>query len=301
MKTGDFQIWVDRFLVPLDDPGSRLFHLNLLIALVLVLAWVVFKNPGSTRTDFQQTLRRLVFRKKYWWNRSTKKDYFYYGLNSLFKVFLFIPFLDFSFAISKNVSQGLVDISGDFAGLQATPFVLLLFTFVSFVWDDFLRFSHHLLMHKVPWLWELHQVHHSARIMTPVTLFRNHPLESALATLRNSLSLGVSAGIFIFLFESQLNLVTLFGVNFLGFLFNLIGANLRHSHIPLSFGPQVETVLISPLQHQIHHSTALEHHDKNLGVSLALWDYLIGSLVKSSEIQKKLRFGLAPSVPKSNV
>ena len=298
MKMGDFQIWVDRFLVPLDDPGSRLFHLNLLIALVLVLAWVAFKNPNSSWSDFQATLRRLVFRKKYWWNRSTKKDYFYYGVNSLFKVFLFIPLLDFSFTISKNVSQGLVEISGDFAGLQATTIALLLFTFASFVWDDFLRFSHHLMMHKIPWLWNFHKVHHSAKIMTPITLFRNHPVESALATLRNSLSLGVSAGVFIFLFESQMNLVTLFGVNFLGFLFNLIGANLRHSHIPLTFGPHVETVLISPLQHQIHHSTALEHQDKNIGVSLALWDWMMGSLVKSSQVQKKLRFGLTASVSK---
>jgi sterol desaturase/sphingolipid hydroxylase (fatty acid hydroxylase superfamily) len=281
-------LWLDRFLVPLDDPGSRLFHLNIFIAFALVLGWILLKNKkGSLRVS----LRRLVFRKRYWWNKSTRLDYQFYILNSILKVFLLIPLLDFSFSISRFVSSFMVDITGDFAGLNPTTGLLVLFTTIAFVWDDFLRFGHHWLMHRVPFLWRVHSIHHSARILTPVTLFRNHPLESAIATVRNSLSLGVMAGLFIFLFEARLNLITLFGVNMFGFLFNLLGANLRHSHIPISFGNWAESFFISPLQHQVHHSRNPDHFNKNYGVSLALWDRMSGSLIKSKSVGP-LSFGI---------
>lgn len=275
------QDWLDRFLMPIDDAGSRLFHLNLLLALGLVVVWLFyaegFRNPWPS-------LRRLVFRKKYWWNRSTKLDYKIYLLNSVLKVLLFIPFLDFSFAIARGTSKALLTWNGDFGGLQATTFNMLLFTLGVFVWDDFLRFFHHFLMHKIPWLWRLHKTHHSARVLTPITLYRTHPLESALATVRNSISLGIAAGVFVFLFEAQFNLLTLFGVNAFGFLFNFLGANLRHSHIPITFGPGLERVFISPKQHQIHHSSRVEHYDKNFGVSLAVWDKVFGTLIASREV-----------------
>ena len=143
-------------------------------------------------------------------------------------------------------------------------------------------------MHKVPILWKLHKTHHSAKILTPISLYRIHPLESAMSTVRNSLSTGVSIGVFIFLFNSQFSIMTVFGINLFGFLFNLLGS---HSHIPLSFGA-LEWVFISPKQHQIHHSADPEHYDRNFGVSLTLWDGLIGSLVRSKNVKKKLHFGL---------
>ena len=285
-----FDLWVERFLVPIDDPGSRLFHLNVVIAAVLALVWLR-QTDGEWKWS---RVRALFFDKDYWWNSSTKTDYLLYFLNSLLKVFLFLPFLDLSFEISRGVSEGLLLAFGDFRDFEASQGILVIFTFAVFVWDDFLRFLQHLLMHRVPFLWRLHSVHHSATTLTPVTLFRNHPMESAIATLRNSLSLGVATGVFVFLFQAQLNVVTLFGVNAFGFMFNFLGSNLRHSHVPLAFPQWVETFFISPKQHQIHHSAAPEHRDRNLGVSLAVWDRLMGTLVSSRQVRQEvsLRFGL---------
>lgn len=283
------EIWKERFLIPLDDPGSRLFHVNILMSVLLIAGWLYFSKKDLSWSQ----LKKLILRKKYWWNRSTKLDYKVYFANSLLKIFLFIPLLDFSFHISRFVSEGLVNFQGDFMGLSPHGFLLFLFTTCAFVWDDFLRFSHHWLMHKVPFLWKLHETHHSARILTPVTLFRNHPLESALATIRNSLSLGVATGIFVFLFEARLTVITLLGINMFGFLFNLLGANLRHSHIPLHFPVWVEKIFISPVQHQIHHSLDERHFDKNFGVSLAIWDQYLTSSWISSQNTKKLKFGLS--------
>lgn len=282
-----WELWKERFLVPLDDPGSRLFHLNIVIAVILAVIWLCFSEQGLSR----KSLRNTFFRKKYWWNRSTRVDYQIYLINSLLKVFLIIPFLDFTFFISREVAEGLVHLTGDFANLPSRSLYILLFTVGAFVWDDFLRFFQHFLMHQNKFLWRIHSTHHSAKVLTPITLFRNHPLESAIAALRNSLSLGVATGIFVYLFSAQLSLWTLLGVNVFGFLFNLLGANLRHSQVPLEFPPWVEKIFISPKQHQIHHSIAREHFDKNYGVSLAIWDRLFGTIIYSKQTGK-LRFGI---------
>jgi sterol desaturase/sphingolipid hydroxylase (fatty acid hydroxylase superfamily) len=71
----------------------------------------------------------------------------------------------------------------------------------------------------------------------------------------------------------------------------MAAANLRHSHVRLSFGP-LEGLFISPTQHQIHHS--IDHEDVNFGSCLAIWDRWFSTLVCSREISvgKKLTFGL---------
>lgn len=282
-----FSQWLDRF-IQVDDPGSRLFHLNLITALVILVLWVIWQRKSFAR--FPKLLRRLVLRKSYWWNASTKMDYQIYALNSVLKAFLFVPLLECTFQCSKYTLQFLHSVHPASLQLEGHSWQLLGISVFAFVLDDFLRFSHHVLMHKIPLLWSLHRVHHSATTLTPITLYRLHPLESAMATVRNSLSLGISTGVFIYFFQGEFSLISLFGVNLWGMIFNLLGANLRHSHIPLSFGI-FERIFISPKQHQIHHSLRPEHYDKNYGVSLSIWDALMGSYLPSGAA-KRLRFGV---------
>lgn len=166
VNTSTFNEWLDRFLVPVDDPGSRLFHVNILMSFVFILVWIFItqKNSRASVYTLSKKFQKLVFRKKYWWNTSTKIDYQIYFLNSLFKIFLFIPFLDFSFKISKLTILFLLKANQHQpVSLSASYFNLLLFSVFAFVFDDFLRFFHHFLMHKIPILWKLHKTHHSAK------------------------------------------------------------------------------------------------------------------------------------------
>nr|BFD58544.1 sterol desaturase family protein [Bdellovibrio sp. CKG001] len=281
---------LQKLLFQFDEPTSRLYHVNILSSLGLILV-VLFILGRQQKTPLWPLLRRWVLRKKYWWNHSTKQDYLIYFLNALFKSFLLVPLFECSFVISQVVIRFLVRFSeGDVLNIPVNNGYLLAFTLGVFVWDDFLRFFHHWLMHKIPFLWQFHKLHHSARVLTPITLYRAHPVESILAIFRNSLSLGTSIGVFIFLFGSSFSLWTLLGINGFGFLFNLVGANLRHSHIPLSFG-LLERLLISPIQHQVHHSKDEAHYDKNFGVSLSIWDALFGTLIFSKQVGK-LKVGL---------
>ncbi len=290
--------YVDLILLPVDEPGSRLFYWNALSSLFLIFIWLAFfsysgwqKHPGSrpkikVRPYFRDLIRkasRLVLNKKYWWNPSTRIDYALYFFNGALKVFLFVPLLDISFGIAESVSWTLYKVFAKSPDLELTKVAMLGMSIAAFVWDDFLRFGHHRLMHRIPWLWRLHRVHHSATVLTPITLFRVHPLESALAVLRNSLSLGVMTGLFIYLFSARFTVLTVFGINMFGFLFNFLGANLRHSHIAFSFGPWLENFFISPAQHQLHHLQHPTLQRNNFGVSLAIWDLWQGSLMRVTD------------------
>ncbi len=279
---------------PWFDPGSRLFYGNVIVAAVIALIFLMY----SKKRRINEILNPKVLN-SYWLNPSAMMDYQIFIINGLIKVFLFAPVLGLSFLISKYTVKSLFFLSPDFTVLNANLFVIVLVTVLVFIWDDFLRFIHHYFMHKVSFLWELHKTHHSAAVLTPITLYRIHPLESLIATFRNAISLGVASGFLMFLFSGQMNLLTLLGVNIFAFVFNLVMGNLRHSHIDLSFG-FLENILISPKQHQIHHSNQPEHFNKNFGVALSIWDRLFKTLVLSKG-QKISAFGVHGVNPNSLV
>jgi len=143
-------------------------------------------------------------------------------------------------------------------------------------------------MHMLPLLWRFHRVHHSAEVLNPLTFYRVHPIENILFGLRYALTTGFVTAVFIYFFGAGIGLIEFLGVNILVFVFLLIGSNLRHSHIPLSYGKRIEKWLISPYQHQLHHSTICTH--KNFGSYLAIWDRWFGTL--TSEKRENLKFGL---------
>ena len=96
---------------------------------------------------------------------------------------------------------------------------------------------------------------------------------------------------FVFFFGPQVDIATILGANIFIFAFNIAGSNLRHSHIDISYWKWLEYIIISPAQHQVHHSVLKQHHDKNFGVALAVWDWLFGSLHHSEKIEN-LKLGI---------
>ena len=67
----------------------------------------------------------------------------------------------------------------------------MLYTLVLFVAWDLSRFALHWALHRFETLWQFHQVHHSAEVLTPFTLYRSHPVESLLYGLRGVVVTGV--------------------------------------------------------------------------------------------------------------
>lgn len=273
----------------MGDPSRRLFWASLLSSgLIAILAIKLQGRPLNLKF-----LRRVFLSKKYWINESTRTDAKYLILNCGVKSLLAMLFVSAQLVVTMSVAFTLQQNFGS-VNLIQLPWLLIaaVFTAVFFVAEDLSRFLLHRAMHRIPFLWRYHKTHHSAQILTPLTLHRVHPIEICLYYARGVLVFGIVSGVFIYVFGSKLSALDILGVDALGFLFNMVAANLRHSHIWLSFG-RFERVFISPAQHQIHHSTAPEHHDTNFGTCLAVWDRLFGSWIAAGMIPKRLRFGVA--------
>jgi sterol desaturase/sphingolipid hydroxylase (fatty acid hydroxylase superfamily) len=272
-------------LVFFIDIDRRSYWLYLLSSFVIGIM-VTWKNQKELRL-----LLRVTFSKKYWFNRSCYQDYQWIFINQSLKVLMMIPLLATSLTVAIYVNRGLINTFGA-GNFWRWPYqyLVIIFSVVLFVIDDFSRFYLHRLYHQVPFLWKFHSVHHSATVLTPLTLHRVHSVEYFLNNCRGVLIAGVISGAFMYCFDGAIGFAEVFGVNLFNFIFNLSAANLRHSHVWFSFG-YLEHLFISPAQHQIHHSRDKKHFDKNFGSCIAIWDKLFNSWLSSANNKVK-RFGL---------
>ena len=286
-----------------SDPSERLYWLYLLSAVLISLAvsarflFIHLRSQQNTKQLFKRTnltnLLKEAFQLNTWLHPSAMVDYQLLLFKGILRVIFAGKLLVSAFMLAHLIASGLMVHLGSFKppSFFSPTLVSLIYTVVLFVCWDFSRYVLHRLLHKVPFLWELHKVHHSAEVLTPVTLYRTHPLEAFLFFLRGVLVTGIITGCFFYIFQEKAVSYQFFGVNIFGFLFSLAGSNLRHSHIWLSFG-RLENFLISPAQHQIHHSSSPEHLNKNFGAWLSVWDQLSGSLVLAEKNQRDFRFGV---------
>lgn len=266
------------------DSNSRLHILYLVSS--LALAFYVFKKSKE-----KGSFLMYVFQKEVWLGKSAWVDYGMIFLNAFFKVFLVGPYFVFGFYLSYYVEEALPNWIGyPSSGLSETA-TLVWYTIVLTVANDFSTYVVHYLMHRVPVFWEFHKIHHSATSLNPVTQYRIHPVELIINNIKGIVVLGLVTGVFRYLSAHPIEEITLIGANVLSFAFYLFGANLRHSHIPLRYFNWLEYVLISPFQHQIHHSENEAHFNKNLGSRLAIWDWMFGTLVRSEKVAE-VKFGI---------
>jgi sterol desaturase/sphingolipid hydroxylase (fatty acid hydroxylase superfamily) len=251
----------------LFDPAMRTFYGYWVSTILIILVWASFKWHA------RQAQVKEFFNTSYWWNHSTQQDYFFLVFNRLLFLAIGIAWFAFAIDVAQVTYQGLTLFApaNEPQAAQYSLGLLITYTLILFILDDGTRFLLHKSMHQFKWLWRLHQVHHSATSLTPFTTYRLHPLESLLYQLRASLVHGLCAGGAFYTLGFQLSGLEIWGASLWVIVFNTLGANLRHSHIPLRYG-WLEKILISPAQHQLHHG--LKTMNKNYGSFLALWDQL---------------------------
>jgi sterol desaturase/sphingolipid hydroxylase (fatty acid hydroxylase superfamily) len=257
----------------------------------LILAFWVYK-----RSRQRGSFWRYVFAPKVWLSTSAKIDYSVAIINGVIKTLLIGPWVFFGFALAFEVSSGLLSSLGRPLDAPSVGLAIVAYTVVIVLVGDFASYALHLAMHKIPILWSFHQTHHAATSLNPVTQYRIHPVEMALNTLRSMIVFGLVTGIFDYWTQQRIEPVTFLGVNVLRFAFLFWGSNLRHSHVKLQFWDHLEHVLISPYQHQIHHSELEQHQTRNLGAIFAFWDRLFGTLITSKEVDN-IQFGLGEDHP----
>lgn len=279
--------WAGQFL----DPRKRLFWGFLCSAFLIALFWMVLLGRERPVNACKKLLARDL-----WCSASARADYSVFLINTILMGSI-VPRLLGHAAVAVFCFSLLHDLFGGRTGLlpDAPAWVIAVgFTLVLFVVDDLARYGVHRLMHAVPLLWAFHKVHHSATRLNPLTVLRTHPVEGVVFALRGALVQGVCIGLFVYSFGDRVSLIMVLGANAVKFAFNALGANLRHSEVPIRYWPWLENILLSPAQHQIHHSENPRHHDRNFGVALACWDRLFGTHCHS-EPGQALRYGLGPA------
>jgi sterol desaturase/sphingolipid hydroxylase (fatty acid hydroxylase superfamily) len=277
---------------PLDhftNPSSRAFLLYL--ATSLLVALYIHRKEARLHRDAQGPLG-AIFPGQVYTHRSAVVDYIYFITNTMLYAFILAPFAGLGVAISQWTQRGLgvfftQHVMTDLSPMWATVGFSILVALLA----DFGTFYAHYWIHRIPVLWEFHKVHHSAEVMTPITVFRMHPLDDVITLFVVGTLTGVSDAAIRFFITPNVSPYGMYGIGVASFLFFLSGYHLRHSHIWLSYGPTLSRLFISPAQHQIHHSKAKQHWDKNYGFILAIWDWMFGSLYVPKE-REQIEFGI---------
>ncbi|MEL6422040.1 MAG: sterol desaturase family protein, partial [Pseudomonadota bacterium] len=303
----------------LVGPTSRIYPLYLVSSLLLALIafWQVEKahaaehghgghegpggavgaggdaGGGEPRPSFLQ----YVFDPRIVFHASTRQDVKFFFANSLIYYALIAQFLIGVHVFATVFHASLVSGFGALEQpLLSTGAGIVLYTLLAAIAIDLGVFIAHYLFHRVPILWEFHKVHHSAESLNPVTLFRMHPVDMFLTSLLVGLLSGMAFAGCYYLTGNEPAAIGLFGLNVITFLFYVFGYNLRHSHIWLNYPVWLSRILVSPAQHQIHHSSDPKHFDKNFGLVFSFWDQLAGTSYIPRR-HEKLSFGLSREEP----
>lgn len=134
---------------------------------------------------------------------------------------------------------------------------------------DFMSYSLHRLMHAVPILWRVHQLHHSDTEMNASTHFRQHPLQLIAAI------------------AMQLPLVWLLGIPGVSWvLYAVLSAAVELWHhstcrLPARVDRWLSFVVATPNFHLTHHHLERRFHDANYASVFPLWDRLLGTVASA--------------------
>lgn len=170
----------------------------------------------------------------------------------------------------------------DWGLLQATSMPVVGVVAVTLLGRAFVSFSTHYLMHKVPWLWRLHRVHHLDTEMDVSTTVRFHPLEFAAALpigLPVVLALGLSPTVLIVyeILDAGINVVS--------------HSNLR---LPLAVERWLHYLLVTPDLHRVHHSAHQPETDSNFGAVFPVWDLVFRTFrATTRDPHETMELGLA--------
>ncbi|TVZ56828.1 sterol desaturase/sphingolipid hydroxylase (fatty acid hydroxylase superfamily) [Lutibacter sp. Hel_I_33_5] len=131
---------------------------------------------------------------------------------------------------------------------------------ILFLVRDFIQYFIHRLLHKVPFLWNFHKVHHSVKEMGFAAHLRFHWMETVVYRTLEYIPLALIG----------------FGIDdfILVHLFTLTWGHFNHSNTNISLGV-FKYIFNNPKMHIWHHSKEIPNKTGvNFGLTLSLWDYL---------------------------
>jgi sterol desaturase/sphingolipid hydroxylase (fatty acid hydroxylase superfamily) len=175
-------------------------------------------------------------------------------------IYLFTSGLALSFAARELAARYLAPASGFAATAALLGCSLVLF--------DLGAYAAHRLLHRFDFLWELHKIHHSSRVLDWLATFRGHIAEHVLRQLLSPVLL-IAVGV-------PLSIVGLTAA------INGAWAAFVHSNIRLRLR-FLDPLFITPRLHRLHHTAA--NCERNFSAMFSIWDRLSGTLETDAEGQ----------------
>jgi sterol desaturase/sphingolipid hydroxylase (fatty acid hydroxylase superfamily) len=170
-------------------------------------------------------------------------------------------------------------VGGGFIPLRTDGWWYLFSFVVLIIAIDFWSYVMHYASHRIPVLWAMHSLHHSAEALSMVTGARHFWLEQPLL-----LAVFPILGI-IFKVPAEMVIP-------IGFVYFLFGDGLVHLNMRVSFG-HLTLILNNPQYHRIHHSIEPQHQDKNFCKMFPIFDVIFGTAWKPGNDEFP-RTGLIP-------
>ena len=136
----------------------------------------------------------------------------------------------------------------------------------------------HYLLHKIPFLWRFHMVHHSDTNVDATSATRHHPGDYLMREI------------------FALIVIVLFGIPLAYYLFyrmaTVFFAYFTHAnfYMPKTIDKILSLVFVTPNMHKFHHHFEMPWTDTNFGNIFSFWDRIFGTLTYDDP--KKVIFGL---------
>lgn len=156
--------------------------------------------------------------------------------------------------------------------------VIVELTLAVLLLDLVAQYFAHILLHKVPWMWRLHMIHHSDTHVDATTGTRLHPGDFFVRELFALLAIVVAgAPISYYLVYRFLTILFTYATH----------ANLG---APRSIDSAVSWIFVTPNMHKFHHHFEMPWTDTNYGGIFSIWDRIFGTFVYDDP--EKIRYGL---------
>lgn len=280
--------YFEGFISFLIDPNDRLFIVYLLSSLAIV--YFLYRKSKS-----DEGLLSFIFPKSVWNHPSAWLDvryFFFHGMIGKFIVHILTAgafIIGVSLTVNLETLDNLIEPS-NFTLIYRSAMAITAFIIMALI-SDFVAFYLHYLQHKIPLLWQFHKIHHSSEVMHPLSNFREHPVDNLTYDFIIQFVNGIASGLILNILGFSPDAIQIFGLGILALLFNLIGYQLRHSHIWLRWPGIWSKVFPSPAHHQIHHSRHPDHLDKNFAFMFPIWDVLFNTY-EMPEDNRDVEFGI---------
>ena len=218
---------------------TRLLGLSLLVFLLEIIVPWRQKQP--------------IIRKGFW-------------LDTFYILFNFFLFSLIGYNALSNVGGELFN---DFLGIfgiknivavEVQDFPVWMQILIMFIVSDFVQWNVHRMLHRVPWMWKFHNLHHSVKEMGFAAQFRFHFLKTIVYKSIQYIPLAMIG----------------FGIEqfFVVHMFTVFVGHLNHANLDWSYG-KFGYVLNNPrCIYGITQKHCQHPYEMNFGLTLSIWDYL---------------------------